>query len=214
MALEWLNQSEIRPGFAVKVEEATFQMKGEVYRPREGMQKADKVEKMRIKAEMDKQKAWDDSELHHSGLKVVILKGFYTTAELQAAQSQQGNLAEAFFKELEEELRVEIEQKVGSVAKIEFFKENPECVCKIRFLSSLHAEECVNLMHRRFFDARELECFYWDGKTDYKVVKESAAITQQRINEFGDWLEGQELPEELQVKKEGDEDKSAAAVSS
>lgn len=60
-------------------------MKGEVYRPRETAQKLDKVEKMRIKAEMDKQKAWDDSELEHAGLKVIILVGFYTQEELQAA---------------------------------------------------------------------------------------------------------------------------------
>lgn len=78
MAIEWLDGSEIRPGFKVKVEEATFQMKGETYRPRETAHKVDKIEKMRIKAEMDKQKAWDDSELHHVGLKVVILQGFYT----------------------------------------------------------------------------------------------------------------------------------------
>ena len=55
MAIEWLDKQEIRAGFPVKVEEATFQMKGEVYRPREAThQKLDKVEKMRIKAEMDK----------------------------------------------------------------------------------------------------------------------------------------------------------------
>ena len=78
MALEWLSGSEIRAGFPVKVERATFEMKGDVYRPRESTQKLDKVEKMRIKAEMDKQKAWDDSELHHIGLKVVVLEGFYT----------------------------------------------------------------------------------------------------------------------------------------
>ena len=35
MAIDWLSGSEIRPGFPVQVEEATFQMKGEVYRPRE-----------------------------------------------------------------------------------------------------------------------------------------------------------------------------------
>mgnify|MGYP000923657906 CR=1 FL=1 len=86
MAIEWLNSSEIRPGFTVNVEEATFQMKGDVYRPRENTQKADKVEKIRIKAEMEKQKAWDDSELHHAGLKVVILKDFFTQEELQVAK--------------------------------------------------------------------------------------------------------------------------------
>ena len=98
-------------------------------------------------------------------------------------------MAEQFFKELEDELKVEIEEKVGSVAKIDFFKENPASVCKMRFLSSLHAEECIALMNDRWFDERQLKCFYWDGKTDYKKVRESEEVTNQRINEFGDWLE-------------------------
>ena len=76
------------------------------------------------------------------------------------------------------------------MTKIEFFRDNPDCLCKIRFTSSLHAEECLSLMHGRFFDGRELKCFYWDGKTDYKVVKESDEVVNERINEFGDWLEG------------------------
>ena len=127
---------------------------------------------------------------------------------------QEGPLAENFFQELNEELKIEIETKVGSVQKIEFFKENPRCVCKIRFGSSLHAEECIALMHDRFFDARQLKCYYWDGKTDFKVVKESEDALNDRINQFGDWLEGQELPEELRVRTEDpQQDKEAAAQS-
>ena len=38
---------------------------------------------MKIKAEIDKQKAWEDEELHDSGLKIVILEGFYTLAEVE-----------------------------------------------------------------------------------------------------------------------------------
>jgi len=94
-----------------------------------------------------------------------------------------------FFKELEQELKVEIEEKIGSVAKIDFFRENPLGVCKLRFLSSLHADECILLMHERFFDTRKLKCFFWDGKTDYKLVRESEEVLNARINEFGDWLE-------------------------
>ncbi len=55
-------------------------------------------------------------------------------------------------------------------------------------------------MNNRWFDERQLKCYYWDGKTDFKVVKESDEVAQSRINQFGDWLEGQELPEELQVR--------------
>ena len=80
---------------------------------------------------------------------------------------------DSFFKELEGELRAEIESKVGQVGKAEFFKENPLGVCKLRFFSSLDAEACIQLMNGRFFDGRKLKCYFWDGKTDFKVVKES-----------------------------------------
>lgn len=35
MAIDWLHESQIRPGYPVKVEQATFEQKGEEYRPRE-----------------------------------------------------------------------------------------------------------------------------------------------------------------------------------
>ena len=57
-------------------------------------------------------------------------------------------------------------------------------------------------MNGRFFDSRKLKCDYWDGKTDYKKPQESRENFQERVDQFGDWLEGQELPEEFQIKKE------------
>ena len=50
MALEMLNDSEIRQGFPIKIELAQFQQKGETYKRRE-VKKIDKIEKLRIKAE-------------------------------------------------------------------------------------------------------------------------------------------------------------------
>jgi len=49
MALEWLNESHIRPGFPIKVEKANFEQKGAEYKPRD-VSKVDKIEKSRIKA--------------------------------------------------------------------------------------------------------------------------------------------------------------------
>ena len=57
-------------------------------------------------------------------------------------------------------------------------------------------------MHDRFFDGRQLKCYYWDGKIDFKVIKESAEVVKERVDKFGDWLEGQDLPEEFQPKQE------------
>ena len=69
-------------------------------------------------------------------------------------------------------------------------------------------------MHDRFFDARKLKCYYWDGKTDFKVVKESEDALNDRINQFGDWLDGQELPEELRVRSEDPQQDNEAAAQS
>lgn len=59
MAVEWLNDNEIRPGYPLKIEKAQFQQKGDTYQKRE-IKKLDKVEKLRIKAEQERQHAWND----------------------------------------------------------------------------------------------------------------------------------------------------------
>jgi hypothetical protein len=64
-------------------------------------------------------------------------------------------------------------------------------VVKIKFKKSLSAKKCIELMHKRYFDCRELECFYFDGKTNYNYVPENAEETKRRIDGFGKWLEDQ-----------------------
>ena len=59
-----------------------------------------------------------------------------------------------FLEELEIELRGEIESTIGPIEKVQFFKENPLGIVKIRFVSSLHADECIKVMDGRFFDGR------------------------------------------------------------
>lgn len=67
----------------------------------------------------------------------------------------------------------EIESQVGPLTKVELFKYNPLGVSKLRFESALDAEKCIKLMNDRWFDERQLKCYFWDGKIDYKMVKES-----------------------------------------
>lgn len=58
-------------------------------------QKLDKLEMMRIKAEQERQLAWEDDlhTMHEKGLRIVILEGMYTLEEVQA---NAGNI-EGFF---------------------------------------------------------------------------------------------------------------------
>ena len=45
-------------------------------------------------------------------------------------------------------------------------------------------------MNGRFFDGRALRAQFWDGKTDYRVVRETDEQIEHRLDEFGRWLEG------------------------
>ena len=110
--------------------------------------------------------------MHDMGLKIVILNHFYTYEEVASLLDEETMLQ--FFQELEGELRAEIESTIGPIDKINFFPENPAAgIVKIKFLSAMHAEECIKKMDQRFFDGRIINAFYWDGKTDYRVFRET-----------------------------------------
>ena len=82
-AIDMLNETEIRPGFKLLVQVAEFQQKGGDYVPRK-KQKVDKLEMVRIKAEQERQLAWEDDlhTMHEKGLRIVILESLYTEEEI------------------------------------------------------------------------------------------------------------------------------------
>ena len=115
----------------------------------------------------------------------MIIEGLYTQEEV----SENNERLQLFFEELELELRSEIESQMGPVERMQFFPENPGGFVKIKFQSAVHAEECIKVMEGRFFDSRQLKAYFWDGKTDYRIVRETAEELDRRIDDFGKWLE-------------------------
>lgn len=193
MAIELLNETEFRPGFRIVVQQAEFTQKGGDYVPRQ-KQKVDKLEKLRIRAEQERALAWeDDDHIHEIGLRIVILEGIYTEDEVAANRDR----LDVFFEELEVELRGEIEATIGPIERMQFFPENPSVgAVKLKFASAVHADECIKLMEGRFFDGRRLKAAFWDGKTDYRIIRESKEDLDRRIEDFGKWLEAEEPPED------------------
>lgn len=65
-------------------------------------------------------------------------------------------------------------------------------------------------MDGRFFNGRELKCFYWDGKTNYRVVKDTVSDQQKRLDAFGfgKWLETNldEVEIDIDEEQEGEEE--------
>ncbi|CAI2368039.1 unnamed protein product [Moneuplotes crassus] len=197
-AIEMLHQSNIRHDAVITVERAHFEQKGEEYRERK-RQKIDEVEKKRIQAEKERRFAWNEEQASSIGLKIVILKHMFDPNEAPKDDEAKSN---EFFQVIEQDVAQEVQNQCGKIEKIELFRDNPEGVIKIKFENPLSAEQCVDKFNQRVFDGQEIEVIFWDGKTNYKKVSETTQEVDKRVDEFGDWLDDQALPEELKIKKQ------------
>lgn len=195
-AIEMLDKSNIRPDCIITVQPAEFEMKGDEYRERK-RQKVDLIKKKQIAAEKSRRFAFSEEQAAQIGLKICILKHLFTLEEVK----ENPNL----LNEIDIDVRSELEAKCGKVSKFEIFHDHPDGVIKVKFENTLEAEACIELMNGRLYDGREITAEYWDGKEDFKRVRENEGDLEQRVNDFGDWLNDQDLPEELQERHEGDQ---------
>jgi len=82
---------------------------------------------------------------------------------------------------LELDIIEECEEKFGKIERLRIFEDHINGIIKIKFYSPVE---------------RTIEAFYWDGKTDYDKQNENLDLQNQRIEDFGKWLESQE-PEKI-----------------
>ena len=188
LAITWLNGQEIEPGVPVTVQPAEFQQKGN-YRPRTSV-KIDKVQLLKTRQKQNLQLEWDEE--NSKGLHIVILKNVF---------GPEGHTPE-HFEQLKADILQECEEKLGRVTRLRLFEQHPEGVIELRFEKPSVALKCVELMNGRFYGGRALECAFWDGKTDYKHVRESEEQERQRLEHFGEWLEKSSSSEEDEEEKE------------
>jgi len=173
LAVKILDGSEIRAGFIIKVQQATFA-------PKQGgkAQKPKKLNKKKMKLyDQSKELTWDEDETCH-----VIIKHLFDQQEAWKTPS--------FFAELEEEIRGECE-KLGEVEKIKIFQRNPEGVAVIKFKDFQDAQSCIRVMNDRWFGGKQLQAELYDGWTNYQV-DETDEQQEQRLRAFGQWLSDEE----------------------
>eukprot|EP01122_Echinamoeba_exundans_P010535 TRINITY_DN3967_c0_g1_i2.p1 TRINITY_DN3967_c0_g1~~TRINITY_DN3967_c0_g1_i2.p1 ORF type:complete len:409 (-),score=114.34 TRINITY_DN3967_c0_g1_i2:56-1282(-) len=159
LAILRLDETEIRPGFPLKLTEAKYELK-EGQQPANKAAKSKKVASKRKAFDQSAELGWEERENRH-----VIIKHMFD------AKSDEARLDVNFYDDLKAELAEELENKIGGFESIKIFERSPEGVVAAKFSSQLEAEKCIKLMDGRFFGGQKLQCFFYDGFTDYAVAE-------------------------------------------
>ena len=103
----------------------------------------------------DKLLGWNE-ESDKKGLRIVIFK----------------NLFEKPADDVKDKVVKLIEESIGEVERARIFELNPEGVAEIKFKKASDADRCIEEMNGKDYNGRVVECFYWDGKTDFRKVRD------------------------------------------
>jgi len=187
LAIQILDETEIKPGFKIKIEEAHFEGKagGEAVKKK----KLDKkVIKQRLQ-KMEKKLQWfeESSGPKPKYARVVILKHMFTLEEIEKDPG--------VIIDIKNDIREECE-KLGEVSSIMLFDNSEEGVCSVKFKSEESAAACIEMMNGRWFGGRKIEAYVYDGKEKYKTKQKDGADAEkeeaERLEKFAQWLEGKE----------------------
>jgi HIV Tat-specific factor 1 len=135
--------------------------------------------------------SWEEGESEHKGLKIVVLKHVFRPNDLN----------DAFERKLEIIVAGRCE-KCGPLEKLTMYSSHKDGVMIARFSTSYGAEQCVATMHgTHCLDPdRVMDVQYWDGTENFEPRRNHGRNheeEEQRIDDFGDWLEGADPDEHL-----------------
>lgn len=209
LALQVLDENLFRDGAILSVQRAKFEQHGAVlFNDNDktgggGRRMVSEAKRKVARLAALQAVGWDEGENGRiagglKGLRIVVLMNIFDPMELKHDTNDEKLQA------LENMVRAECEE-IGLVEKITVFSNHPAGVMIVKFTLPTAASEAVmNLNGKILLNGRKVEASYWDGVTDYTcrdAVKDEKE-TEKRLDEFGDWLENQELPEEFELKVE------------
>ncbi|KAH9630055.1 hypothetical protein HF086_008025 [Spodoptera exigua] len=193
LALKLLDGSDFK-GNKIKVERASFQMKGE-YNPALKPKKKKKKELEKIKKMQQKLFDWRPEKFIGERSKherVVIVKNLFHPSDFD----QEVQLILDYQQDMRDECG-----KCGEVRKVVIYDRHPEGVAQITMKEPEMADAVVELINGRWFGKRQITAEIWDGRTKYRIAETDSEISK-RINKWDEFLEGKEGEE----KKNGSND--------
>jgi RNA recognition motif-containing protein len=207
LALQLLDEAPYRPSsiqledesLPIRVSRAKFEQHGTKFETKAPVSNAKrKVAKLAAIQAI----GWDEGDNGRitggrKGLRIIVLKHMFQVSDLNEDE-------DAVLRKLEHDVRTECEQW-GVVEKITVFSKHAEGIIIIKFTQPTAASTAVTEFDGRELNGRRIEAIFWDGVTDYTVRNEEKEKEESEIRqeEFGKWLESQELPEEFRLQVEG-----------
>jgi RNA recognition motif-containing protein len=204
LALQILDENLFRDGAILKVQRAKFEENAD-YEKKNGKRVISEAKRKVARLAALQAVGWDEGENGRiagglKGLRIIVLTHMFDPAQFADDENDEK------LSQLEKMVHAECEE-VGTVEKITIFSKHPAGVIIVKFSQPNSASDALNKFNGRISGKSKVEASYWDGVTDYTVRDEEkeAKDAERRLDEFGDWLEEQELPEELRLRVgEGD----------
>jgi RNA recognition motif-containing protein len=187
----------------ISVQRAKFEMHGEAFT---GRRKVSSVKRKVARLAKLQAVGWDTGENGRitgglKGLRIIVLQNVFDALLLRGIVEAKEDF---FLKGVEKEI-FEKCTEFGTVEKITiFYKNKKNGVVIVKFTQPAAAGEAIQEYNCYNFRGKVIEASYWDGVTDYTVRNEEqeSKDTETRLDEFGNWLDNQELPEEFQLQVE------------
>ncbi|KAL4809554.1 hypothetical protein BDV18DRAFT_132327 [Aspergillus unguis] len=206
LAIQMLDDSDFRLGVTgpqgpMRVQAADFSFKSQQEAPTKTSARDKKKIIKRTQRLNNKLADWDDDEpqalvdTSSKFEKVVILKHMFTLQELDEDP--------AAILDIKEDIRDEC-SKLGEVTNVVLYDKEEAGVVSVRFSNPESAKACVKLMNGRFFGGTAVVAYISDGSERFRKTNEKRAALEdlaekgfdaededenQRLDEFGTWLE-------------------------
>ncbi|RJE26383.1 hypothetical protein PHISCL_01270 [Aspergillus sclerotialis] len=212
LAVQMLDDSNFRLGVPgplgpMRVQQADFSFKSQQEAPAKATMKDKKKIMERTQKLNNKLADWDDddpsamAQTNSRFEKIVILKHMFTLKELEEDP--------VAILDIKEDIREEC-SKLGDVTNVVLYDKEPEGVATVRFTDPAAARQCVRVMDGRYFGGTRVEAYISGGKEKFKKSDDKRAALedmaergieaqdteeQQRLDEFGTWLESSHVVE-------------------
>lgn len=212
LAIDILDESQLRPGRLIRVNSASFKPSGEdrednseedeAAGPAAKHRKIDKETWKKQMREMKRKIAWNADE--EEGVveaqavdpaekarqdklaKIVVLKHLFTPDELKADPAASLDIKEDILLESE---------KFGPVTSVHVFEDSEEGKCAVKFTSKEAASDCIAAFEGRYFGGQRISAELYDGSFKLRGhVQKQDGDAEARLERFAEWLE--EHPED------------------